>query len=71
MSLSYSHTQSSGSNTWTINHNLNCDSVVVDVYISEGGSMVKVLPLDVQETSSNTITILFTSSESGFARIVC
>ena len=66
----YNHIQSSGSATWTVTHNLNTDAVAVDVFIDYGGNLTKVLPLDVVATDVNTLTITFSSSQTGKARVI-
>ena len=66
----YSHTQSTGSTNWVINHNLNSDTVSCDVYVLEMGSMEKILPYDVQFTSNNTTTVIFTEARTGRCRVI-
>lgn len=66
----YNHTQSSPNSTWTVTHNLNTDAVAVDVFIDYLGNLEKILPLDIVVTDSNTLTITFTTSQTGKARII-
>lgn len=66
----YNHNQSSGSATWTITHNLGSDTVAVDVMVDNGGDLEKILPADVKHTNDNTLTVEFSSSQTGKARIV-
>lgn len=68
--LAHDHTQSVASNTWTISHGLNKQSVLIDVMIDDGGTITKILPQSVEHTDNNTITVRFSSAYTGFARIV-
>jgi hypothetical protein len=70
MMANYNHTQSTGSTTWTINHNLNTQAVTVDTYVLNGSVVEKILPLDVVNTSDNTTVVTFTTSRTGNARVV-
>ena len=71
---SYNHTQTSASTTWVVYHNLNINlnksSVTCDAYVYENGLLEKILPLDVQFTNKNVVTLLFSSTRTGNARIV-
>lgn len=66
----HNHTQSSGSATWTITHNFGVSSVDVDVFIDFGGNLEKVLPLSVEHTDNNTVTVTFSSAQTGVARVI-
>ena len=66
----YNHNQTSSSASWVINHNLNSDSVVVDVMVNDGGDLEKVLPANVQINTVNQITVTFSQAWTGRARIV-
>ena len=68
--LEYNHTQSTPSTTWTITHNLNTTSVVTDTSINFGGNLEKILPLNVVLTDANTLTVTFSSAQTGKVRIV-
>lgn len=68
--LEYNHVQSSSSATWTITHNLNSTSVVTDAFINFNGNLEKILPLNVVITSVNTLTVTFSSAQTGRCRIV-
>lgn len=58
----YTHTQSSASATWTINHNLNCfPSVTV---VDSAGSVVIG---DVSYTNANTLVVTFVAAFGGKA----
>jgi hypothetical protein len=62
----YLHTQTTGSTTWTIVHNLNYEYPNVTVYDSDNKVM---LPADVTSIDANTTQVTFATSESGHALI--
>jgi hypothetical protein len=64
----YTHTQSSASSTWTVNHNLG-RKPNVDVVIPHTGQSEVVLPLKIQVTSDNQVVITFTSAQTGIVRL--
>ena len=66
----YNHTQGSLSSSWVITHNLGQDTVVNDVFVNVSGDLTKILPLSVEHTDDNTLTITFSSSQQGYARII-
>lgn len=70
MADEYNHIQSSGSDTWTVTHNLAADAVVCDVYALNNGITEKIIPLNVVHTSNNSLTITFSTSRTGRARVV-
>ncbi|MEM4260927.1 MAG: hypothetical protein QXG00_06835 [Candidatus Woesearchaeota archaeon] len=66
----YKHTQASASTTWIISHNLNSIDILFEIYVDIGGSDYKpILPNDFSFTNSNTITLTFSSAQSGYAII--
>ena len=62
----YLYTQTTGSTTWTIVHNLNYEYPNVTVYDSDNKVM---LPADVTSIDANTTQVTFATSESGHALI--
>ena len=64
---SFVHTQASGSDTWTIAHNLNTGTPVVQVYDANGES---VIPNTVTPTTNNQVVITFGSSTIGRAIVL-
>ena len=68
----YNHTQGSSSATWTITHNLNSDSILIDVMIDDGPNSpdVEKLTVSTEEVSDNQVQINFSEAHTGFARIV-
>ena len=65
----HTHTQTSSSTTWTITHNLDTLSPVVDCWIDVSGDYTKILPLTVTATSNLVVTITFSSAQSGSAYV--
>lgn len=66
----YKHTQASANTTWIISHNLNSTDILFEIYIDTGGSVYKpILPSDFSFTDTNTITLTFSSVQSGYAVI--
>lgn len=66
----YDHNQASGSSSWVINHDFDTDSVAIDVFVDNGGDLEKILPADVVASSDNTLTITFSSAQTGWARVI-
>lgn len=66
----YNHEQTGAGTTWTITHNLGTATVAVDTFIDNGGNLEKILPLSVEHTNNNTLTITFSVAQTGRARIV-
>jgi hypothetical protein len=67
---SYYYEQATASDTWTIVHNLNTDSPVVDCWVDVSGSKTKLLPLSVDVTDANTVVLTFTATTAGEALVV-
>ena len=66
----YNHVQSASSATWTINHNLNSDSVVIDVMVDNAGDLEKILPQTILHKTANQSEITFSGAQVGNARVV-
>jgi hypothetical protein len=62
----YLYTQTTGSTTWTIVHNLNYEYPNVTVYDADNKVM---LPADVTSVNENTTVVTFATSESGHALV--
>lgn len=62
----FQFTQATGSFTWTVNHNLNTFTPLVDVYDSTYNQLI---PASVSSISSNTTEITFSTAQAGFAII--
>jgi hypothetical protein len=66
----YNHIQTTGSSAWNVTHGLNSADIVIDTIVDNGGTDEKILPVSVEVTGVNTVTINFSASRSGRARIV-
>ena len=64
-----SFTQDIPSNEWNITHNMNTQSIVVDVFVWHDGKLTKMLPLNVTIIDNNNIKISFSNNHSGVARL--
>jgi hypothetical protein len=62
----YSHEQAEGLKEWTIEHNLNSENIMVDVF---NASKQKVYPSSVEIVNENSISILFAVNVLGRANI--
>lgn len=58
--------QSTGSSIWTINHNLNTSTPLVDIYDSTYNQLI---PASVSSISANTTQITFSTAQAGYAII--
>lgn len=67
--LSYAHTQSIASDTWTIVHNFNKPAVAVDGMVNVNGQLETAIPQDVQCPDNNTVVIKWSVPRTGKARI--
>jgi hypothetical protein len=63
----YLHTQSSGSSSWTVTHNLNDLNPVVEVFDSSGNP---VEPQSISITNGNALVVTFGSSQTGKVRVL-
>lgn len=62
----FQFTQATGSSTWTVNHNLNTSTPLVDVYDSTYNQLI---PASVSSISANTTQITFSTAQAGYAII--
>lgn len=62
----FTFTQATGSSTWTINHNLNTLTPLVDVYDSIYNQLI---PASVSSIDANTTQITFSTAQAGYAII--
>ena len=62
----FQFTELVGSSTWTVNHNLNTSTPLVDVYDS---SYNQLIPASVSSISANTTQITFSTAQAGYAII--
>jgi len=64
----YTHTQTASATTWTINHNLNTTSPIVQVYDSATQKLI--IPDDVEVTSNNQVVVTLGIAATGRATIL-
>lgn len=63
----YKHSQTTAATTWTINHNLNSEAVMVQVY---NGDNKMVVPDEIEITSANQVVVTFSPEVTGKAVII-
>jgi hypothetical protein len=63
----YSFTQATAAQVWTINHNLNCNPVV-DVQVLYEGAVQKILPTSIEFPTTSQVIVSFSSPRTGTAR---
>lgn len=57
--------------SWVVSHGLSNDTPLVDVMPSGfGGEREKALPLTIEITDSNTVTVTWTSAQAGTVRVI-
>lgn len=66
----YNHTQDVADDVWSIVHNLNTTSPIVDCYILIDGSYTKILPTDVKVIDSTTVEVHWSDARVGKARVI-
>lgn len=66
---SYTHTQDTPSDSWTINHNLNTLAPIIDTFIEVEGVVTKILSSSVVVVDANNVTVTWTSPRTGIAAI--
>lgn len=62
--------QDTPASTWNINHGIGTSAPIVDVYILEGGSYVRVWPKNVLVVDTNNVQLVFSQTFSGFATVM-
>lgn len=65
----YIHTQSVASATWTIDHNLDLTSLMIETFLGDG-TAGPILPLKITKTTSNQVVVIFSTARAGIARIL-
>lgn len=70
----YRHTQSTASTEWVIQHNLGGNGSLgipmVEVLWDNNGQLQKLVPVGIEMTDKNTVTIRFSSARAGQAIIL-
>jgi len=64
----YTHVQTAASSTWTINHNLNTGTPIVQVYDSATQKLI--IPSDVEVISNNQVVVTLGTAIAGRATII-
>ena len=67
VSRDFLHEQTTPASVWVVKHA--CGNPVVDVYVSQDGEMIKMLPESVKFISASQCEIHFTGSYTGIAKI--
>ena len=65
----HKHVQSTPSTTWVITHNSGYKPAI-SVLVYENEVLTPILPLNVEHTSDNVVTITFSSNRTGEARLL-
>lgn len=64
----YRHEQTEASDTWTIAHGIGAYPCV-DVYVTSGGDLIKVMPEEVTYIDGQTCVLTFSEPLTGFATV--
>jgi hypothetical protein len=67
---SFTHEQTTASDTWTITHNLRLNQPVVNVWVDLDSTLTRIYPSNVNASDSNTVVISFSSPQTGKAIII-
>lgn len=65
----YTHKQKVASTTWVINHGDLLGNDAVEVFVTIGGELVKIIPKSVAH-SGNTFTVTFSTAYTGEAYVI-
>lgn len=68
-SKKYNHAQVTPAATWTIVHNMG-GLCAVDAYLNINGEDQKVIPAEINYVDSNTMEVVFSSAQSGYAVVI-
>ena len=68
--LTFTFTQSTPAAIWTINHNLDLTSLMIDVLVDQNGTTAPIVPSKITKTSSNQVVIVFSTARAGTARLL-
>lgn len=68
--IGFTHIQEEPAHVWTVEHNLNTRSPILDSMLLEGGEHVKALPKEVKMVDMNVVEIHWSFPAKGRARIV-
>jgi len=65
----YIHTQAVASAIWTIDHNLDLTSMMIETFQDDSNAS-PILPLKITKTTSNQVVVIFSTARAGSARIL-
>lgn len=65
----YIHTQSTASAIWTIDHNLDLTSLMIETRLGDSTTS-PILPLKITKTTANQVVVIFSTARAGTARIL-
>ena len=65
----YVHNQSVASAIWTINHNLDLTSMMIETFLGDS-NITPILPSKITKTTSNQVVVIFSAPRAGTARIL-
>lgn len=65
----YTHTQTSPSVAWVVNHNLGTDDVIVQC-ADDSVPPLMIIPTEIEYTDANSVSITFSESLAGEARVI-
>lgn len=63
----YIHTQSTPSAIWTIDHNLELTSLMIETFLGDSST---IMPSKITKTTANQVVVIFSTARSGTARIL-
>lgn len=65
----YIHTQSTPAATWTIDHNLDLTSLMIETFLDDSNA-TPILPLKITKTTPNQVVVIFSTARAGSARVL-
>lgn len=65
----YVHNQASASAIWTIDHNLELTSLMIETFLDDENA-TPILPLKITKTTPNQIVVIFSTARAGSARLL-
>lgn len=65
----YVHTQAVASAIWTINHNLDLTSLMIETFLGDSNAS-PILPLKITKTTANQVVVIFSTARAGSARVL-
>lgn len=65
----YIHNQAVASATWTIDHNLDLTSLMIETFMSDSNA-TPILPLKITKTTPNQVVVIFSTARAGSARVL-